>query len=123
MQHLVVPAFAGVFLLGRHPARQQQWGRAHRQRELPAGVNWRILQISREIREPGACIKQELTVGEASKQVAEAVNQGSLGTCVVPSNYGISKGTEGAVGLCARGVSLIPKEIGRHRGKIRQVSA
>lgn len=88
-----------------------------------AGVNWRILQISREIREPGVCIKQELTVGEASKQVAEAVNQGSLGTCVVPSNYGISKGTEGAVGLCARGVSLIPKEIGRHRGKIRQVSA
>lgn len=62
-------------------------------------------------------MKEELTVGEASKQVAKAVNQGSSGTHVAPSNYGISKGTEGAVGLCSRGVSLIPREIGRHRGK------
>lgn len=56
-------------------------------------------------------------MGEASKKVAKAVNQGSSGTRVALGNYGISKGTEGAVGLCSRGVSLIPKEIGRHRGK------
>lgn len=58
-----------------------------------------------------------LTVGKASKQVARAAHPGSSGTRVAPGNYGISEGTQGAVGLCSRGVSLIPKEIGRHRGK------
>lgn len=66
---------------------------------------------------------QRTSCGEASKQVARAANQGSSGTRVALGNYGISEGTEGAVGLCSRGVSLIPGEIGRHRGKIRQVSA
>lgn len=58
-----------------------------------------------------------LAVGKASKEVARAAHPGPPGTRVAPANSSISGGTQGAVGLCSRGVSLIPKEIGRHRGK------